>query len=65
MVVRTGGGGRDEGGQKAETSSYEFWECNVHHGDNSEQFCVIYLKVAKRVDLKISLHKRKDCNCVR
>ena len=36
-----------------ETFSYrsnEFSESNVHHGDFSKQFCVIYLKVAVKIE---------------
>ena len=29
-----------------------FWGYNVQPGDYSQQYCIIYLKVAKRVDLK-------------
>ena len=45
----------DEGVQKAQTSNYrinKFWECNI-------QYCIIYLKVAKRVDFKILITKKK------
>ena len=47
-----------EGGQKVETSSYKInksWGCN---GDYSLQYCIVNLKVAKRVDLKNSHHKK-------
>ena len=33
------------------------WGCSVQHGDYSEQYCTVYVKVAKRVDLKSSHHK--------
>ena len=32
--------------------------CSVQHGDYSSSHCTAYLKVAKRVDLKSSLHKK-------
>ena len=32
----------------------EFWGANVQDGDYSSQYCIVYLKVAKRVDLKNS-----------
>ena len=49
-----------EGGQKIQTSSYKInksWACNVQHDDYSQQYCTVYLKVAKRGDLKSSHHK--------
>lgn len=42
--------------QKVQTSSSklnESWGSHVQHGDFSSQYCVLYLKVAKRVHLKI------------
>ena len=57
-----------EGIQKVETSSYKinrFWGCNVQHGDYSQQYCIAYLKVARRVDLKSAHHTHKNCNYVR
>lgn len=36
------------------------WGCSVQPGDYSLQYCVLYLKVAKRVDLKSSYHQ-KNC----
>lgn len=41
--------------QRIYTSSYKrnkFWGYNVQFGDYSYQGCIIYLKVAERVDLK-------------
>lgn len=36
------------------------WRCNMQHGDNSKQYCNIYLQFAKRIDLKMfSLQKQK------
>ena len=36
----------------------------VQCGDHSSQYYVVYLKVAERVDLKSSHHKKKNGNCV-
>ena len=50
-----------EGGQKDQTSSYKTnksWGHNVQDGDHSSYYCIVYLKVAKRVDLKCSLKKK-------
>ena len=33
--------------------------CNIQHGNYSEQYSIVYLKVAKRIDLKSSHHKEK------
>ena len=33
-----------------------FWEPNVQYDDCNLQYCIIYLEVAKRVDLKYSHH---------
>ena len=44
-------GEMDENGQKMQTSRYKinkFWECNVLHGDYSQQCSIVYLKVARR-----------------
>ena len=52
-----------EGGQKAQTFSYKmnkFWGCNAQHGDYSQQYCIAYMKVARREDLKSS--HDKECN---
>ena len=52
-----------ERGEKVQTSSYKInqpWECNVQHGDCSQQQCVVYLKVAKKVNLESSHHKKKN-----
>lgn len=52
-----------EGGQKVQTSAYKitkFWGFNVQHGDYSEQQCIVYWKVAKRVDMKSSHRKKKN-----
>lgn len=31
--------------------------CNVQQGDDSQQYCIVYLKVAKRASLKSSHHQ--------
>ena len=51
-----------EGGQKVQNSSFEInksWGYDVLHGDCSSSCCVVYLKIAKRVDIKSSHHKKK------
>ena len=51
-----------EGGKKVQTSSdmiNNLWGFNVQLGGYSSRYCIIYLKVAKRVDLKSSHHKGK------
>ena len=66
MVARGGGRGVGEmgkGGQKIQTSSYKTnksWGCNVRHGDDCQQYCVVYLKISKKVDLKSSHCKKKN-----
>ena len=32
--------------------------CNIQHDDQSKQYCIAYLKVAKRVDLKSSITRK-------
>lgn len=39
-----------------QTSSYESWGYNIQHGDYSLQYCIGYLEVANRLDLKSSHH---------
>ena len=36
------------------------WGCNVQHGDSSYQYCIAYLDVTKRADLKCPHNKNKD-----
>ena len=50
-----------EGGQKTQTSRNkmnQFWSGNIQQGDYSQQYCTVYLKVARTVDLKSSQHKK-------
>ena len=50
-----------DGYQKVQTSSYKrskSWGYNVQHGDYS-YYCIAYLKVVKREDVKHSQHKKK------
>ena len=52
----------EEGGQKTQTSSYEVntsWGRNVQCGDYSYYYCMVYFKIAQRVDLKSSHCKKK------
>ena len=47
-------------GQRVQTSSYKmnkFWGSNVQHANYSLQYCIKYLKVAKRVSPKYSHYK--------
>lgn len=34
--------------------------CGAQHGDCGEQYCIVYWKVAKTVDLRSSHHKKKN-----
>ena len=36
---------------------------NVHYGDYSEQYCILYLQAARGVDLKCSQYKKKRRSC--
>ena len=48
-----------EGSQRVQTSNYKMnkcWGCNVQHGDYSQEYRRVYLKVAKRIDFKSSHH---------
>ena len=50
-----------KGGHEVQTSSYkinQFRGYNVHHGGKSSQYYIVYLQVAKRVNLKRSHHRR-------
>ena len=52
-----------EAGQKVSVSSYriyKYWGYNVQCDDYGQQDSIMYLKVAKRVNLKNSHHKGKD-----
>ena len=47
---------------KMQTCSYKInksWECNVQDSDYGLQYCIIYLKIIKRIDLKSSHHNKK------
>ena len=51
-----------EGGKKVQTSSdmiNNLWGFNVQLGGYSSRYCIIYLKVAKSVDLKCFHHKNE------
>ena len=55
-----GGGEMGEGGQKVQTSRYQInkcWRCDAQHSDLVNN--IVYLKVAKRINLKSSHHKKK------
>ena len=45
--------------QKVYISNYKSWGCNVQHDYYRQQWFVIYLKIAKRVNPKSSHHKEK------
>ena len=52
-------------GQNIQTCSdklNEFWESNAQLGNCSQQYFIIYLKVAKSIDLKCSCHKKVVAN---
>lgn len=60
-----GVGEMGQGGQKVQTSSYKInqsWECNVHHDDYCQQYCIIHLKGANGVNVKSSHHKNNNYN---
>ena len=57
-----GGEEMSECGQKVHISSFKtdkFWKENGQHGDYSWQYCLTYLKAAKRVNHKSSYHNKK------
>lgn len=60
-----------EGGSKVQSPSYKIiksWGHDVHHDDCSsinKQYCIVNLKVTKRMDLKSSHHETKNCNYMR
>ena len=59
------GRGVGEMSQKIQTCSYKIsksWGCDLQHGDYSYQYCIVYLKVAERIDLKSSHQREKNCN---
>lgn len=39
-----------EGGQKVQMSSYMFWGCNIRCGNYSSWNCIVYMKVANRIN---------------
>lgn len=45
MVVAKGGGEWEDTGEKVQTSG-DVLGIYVHFGDNNEQYCIMYLKVA-------------------
>lgn len=52
-----------EGGPKVQTSSdktNKFWGFHVQHGGDNPQCRIVYLKTAKRVDLKTFRPLQKD-----
>lgn len=49
-----------EGGQKEQISlTNKSWGCTVWHGDNSQQYYIVHLKFARRVDLRSSHSEKK------
>lgn len=55
------GGGKEEGGQKVQTSGYKvnkYQGQNVHHDDYSQHCCMTLRKVARRVYPKNVHHKK-------
>ena len=62
MVVIRGWENWGDTGQRRQTSSLKmntFWESNVQHCEYNEQYYMLHLKVAKRVDVKCSHHRKK------
>ena len=56
-----------EGGQKVQISSYKInksWDVMYSPGNNSLQYCTVYMKTAKRVDIKNFHQKKKLQLCV-
>lgn len=50
-----------EGDQEVQTSSYEIiklWRGNVYHDYYSQYYCIANLKVAKKVNIKNSDHRK-------
>ena len=50
-----------EGGQKGQVSSYKIkksWDVIYSRGIQSSQYCTVYLKTAKTVDIK-NFHQKK------
>ena len=37
-----------------------WWGRSIQHDNCSHQQCIVYLKIAKRIDLKSSHHKKKN-----
>ena len=37
----------------------KFWRANVLHSNYRQQHCIVYFKIAKRLGLKCSHHKKK------
>lgn len=54
--------------KKVQTSSdkiNKLWGCNVPPDDHSSRYCIVYLKVSKRVELKNFSSQGKNCNSKR
>ena len=50
-----------KGDPNLQTLSYkinESWRCNIEYGDYAQQYSIVYLKVAVRVNLRSSHHKK-------
>ena len=57
-----GVGKMGDGGQEVQSINYKIKksrECNVQHGDYSQEYCAAYLKVAKRVNLIVLITTKK------
>lgn len=37
----------------------KFWRVNEQYSENSQQYCIIYFKVSKRLDLKYPYHRKE------
>lgn len=52
-----------EGGQKVKHSknkTSESWGYNIEHSNQNQWYCIIYMKVARRVDIRNPRHKKNN-----
>ena len=57
----------NEGVQNMQISSYKItksWGNNVQHSEYHQQYYIVHLEVAKRVDLKRFYQRKNICNCM-
>lgn len=41
----------------------KFWKSNAHCSDYGQQYCILYLKTAERLDFKCSNYKNEITMC--